>query len=417
MRFLTSLVCWLAAGSVFGGGIEWEKVNSCCEHAVIRDVGPLPQIVHAVRVPRRAPELRLGTMLGNDRIYGLETITDMLRGDHTAVPGNQKKARATGFLRFFRDGVPVLAINADFFNINENNNYTGALHGPMVMNSEIISCPENLYAYPWNTWDTTAAMYGNTPADAAFAVVHPKLRAKMPDGKELSISINTDRSPNGAVLYTPRMGVSPSDRENSNPGYFMTTRTVDSLELVLTADRSESAASSIRFGSTPTLTVEAVNPAGNSVLAEGKYILALPRTEQSLYASIKPGDRIGFSFQSDPSLADASFVASGHSILVADGKVLPRKEKSSRAPRTAIGTDADYCYFVVADGRMKGKAAGLTFAELADTMARLGATDAIDLDGGGSSMIWVDGKIVNNLYTLPEVRRIGNAIVLINTKP
>ncbi|MGE4563313.1 MAG: phosphodiester glycosidase family protein [Victivallaceae bacterium] len=416
MRRLILAISCLAAVSVSGAGIEWEKLNSFCEHALIREAGPLPQLVHVVRVPRRTPELRLGTMLGNDRVYGLESITGMLRGDRTAVPEKQKAATPTGFHRFFTDGVPVLAINADFFDIDETNNYTGALRGLMVMNSEIISCPDGYFAYPWQTRADSATVYGKSPAEIEFAVIRPELKAKMPDGRELAISINTARPPDGAVLYTPRMGVSPADRKNRNPGYFMTTRTSDAFELVLTPDPA-AADPVVRFGNTATMTVEAVNPAGNSVLAAGKYILALPRADQSLCATVKPGDLINVSFESRPSLTGASFAASGRSILVSGGKIPPMAEDKSRAPRTAIGADADFCYFVVADGRQKGKAEGLTFAELAGLMVRLGADRAVDLDGGGSSMIWVDGKIVNDLYTLPEIRRIGNAIVLINTKP
>ncbi|MFF1634157.1 phosphodiester glycosidase family protein [Leifsonia sp. NPDC058248] len=55
------------------------------------------------------------------------------------------------------------------------------------------------------------------------------------------------------------------------------------------------------------------------------------------------------------------------------------------APRTAAGTDASgrKLYLAVVDGR--GGSVGLSVSELSDLMLTLGATDAVNLDGGGSS--------------------------------
>ena len=58
-----------------------------------------------------------------------------------------------------------------------------------------------------------------------------------------------------------------------------------------------------------------------------------------------------------------------------------------RHPRTAAGVTADGHTLVLAvvDGRQPGYSAGATLPELAALMIRLGAVDAINLDGGGSS--------------------------------
>ncbi len=78
---------------------------------------------------------------------------------------------------------------------------------------------------------------------------------------------------------------------------------------------------------------------------------------------------------------------------------LPGSDAFTRAPhpRTAIGISEDgmTLYFVVADGRREG-VPGLTLARLADFMAdELGVCAAMNLDGGGSSAMWVDDEIVN----------------------
>ena len=60
-----------------------------------------------------------------------------------------------------------------------------------------------------------------------------------------------------------------------------------------------------------------------------------------------------------------------------------------RHPRSAVGTDNDgNIYYVVIDGRFKGKGDGASIYETAYICNMLGMTDAINLDGGGSSTIW-----------------------------
>lgn len=65
-----------------------------------------------------------------------------------------------------------------------------------------------------------------------------------------------------------------------------------------------------------------------------------------------------------------------------------------RHPRAAIGLDETRLLAVASDGRAPGEA-GLTLAELALLMTSLGAREAINLDGGGSTSLVVDGHLVN----------------------
>lgn len=69
----------------------------------------------------------------------------------------------------------------------------------------------------------------------------------------------------------------------------------------------------------------------------------------------------------------------------------------SRQPRTAIGvTDDNVLIMIVCDGRGMNGSSGFTLPELADKFISLGATDAINLDGGGSSaIVGYDGTVLN----------------------
>jgi hypothetical protein len=67
---------------------------------------------------------------------------------------------------------------------------------------------------------------------------------------------------------------------------------------------------------------------------------------------------------------------------------------AGRYPRAALGMDGDDLVAAVCDGRADVDA-GMTMTELGEAMAALGCADAINLDGGGSASLVVDGALVN----------------------
>ncbi|WP_209443681.1 phosphodiester glycosidase family protein [Paenibacillus camerounensis] len=82
-------------------------------------------------------------------------------------------------------------------------------------------------------------------------------------------------------------------------------------------------------------------------------------------------------------------------------------------PRTAIGMIAPNHYvFVVVDGRNEGYSRGMTLAELADVMQELGATEAYNLDGGGSSTMYFMGRVVNNPQGKNQERGVSDILYI-----
>ena len=66
-----------------------------------------------------------------------------------------------------------------------------------------------------------------------------------------------------------------------------------------------------------------------------------------------------------------------------------------RNPRTAIGyTKDNHLIMLTADGR-EGSSIGLTLMELAQLMKEFGCINAMNLDGGGSTVMYVNGQVVN----------------------
>jgi len=90
----------------------------------------------------------------------------------------------------------------------------------------------------------------------------------------------------------------------------------------------------------------------------------------------------------------------GDPLLIDDGRIVSEacySHMCAANPRSAVGLSADghTVLMVAVDGRSPG-AAGMTRAQLASLMLDLGAWRALNLDGGGSTTLWVDGLGVVN---------------------
>lgn len=90
---------------------------------------------------------------------------------------------------------------------------------------------------------------------------------------------------------------------------------------------------------------------------------------------------------------------------------------AARHPRTAVGYDsrAGRLWLVVVDGRQAPHSAGMTLPELADLMEALGADEALNLDGGGSTTLIVTGRRVNRPSDATGERPVVNALALVRT--
>jgi hypothetical protein len=85
---------------------------------------------------------------------------------------------------------------------------------------------------------------------------------------------------------------------------------------------------------------------------------------------------------------------------------------AARHPRTAVGFDpaSGYLWMVVVDGRQEGYSDGMTLPELATLFEGLGVTEAVNLDGGGSTVMVVDGFRVSRPSDAEGERPVVNAL-------
>lgn len=103
----------------------------------------------------------------------------------------------------------------------------------------------------------------------------------------------------------------------------------------------------------------------------------------------------------NPEWQDVNHIISGGPYLVKNGDIyvdMTAQKLGSvggRNPRTAIGyTKDNNLIMLTADGR-EGASIGLTLNELANLMKELGCVNAMNLDGGGSTVMYIQGKVVN----------------------
>ena len=99
-----------------------------------------------------------------------------------------------------------------------------------------------------------------------------------------------------------------------------------------------------------------------------------------------------------------------------DSDIDPRYFKkfySKRHPRTALGYTQDgWIYLIAVDGRFPGQAEGMTIDEMQVLCQSLGLYEALNLDGGGSTTLWVKGEgVLNHPYDNKVFDSLGERIV------
>lgn len=89
-----------------------------------------------------------------------------------------------------------------------------------------------------------------------------------------------------------------------------------------------------------------------------------------------------------------------------------------RHPRSFVGFDADtsHLYLVAVDGR-SAASVGMTLVEAADFLRAQGVAHALNLDGGGSTALIVDGRVVNRPSDAGGERTVANALLVEVRRP
>lgn len=143
----------------------------------------------------------------------------------------------------------------------------------------------------------------------------------------------------------------------------------------------------------------------STTVMNGEYLTGFQSSFKDLFfvGLNKSGKLIGGKFQNQSELdrLQPKFGATFVPMLLKNGQPveIPLKWKQSpnRAPRTVIGKyKDDQLLIIVVDGRNENGSSGATLQELQSKMFHLGVIDAYNLDGGGSSTLVLNGRVVNH---------------------
>jgi len=168
-----------------------------------------------------------------------------------------------------------------------------------------------------------------------------------------------------------------------------------------------------------------VGAQGNTPIPPDGYILSgHGRAGVWIREQLKVGDRITLRLRlvpvsGDPRWQEIVHVIGGGPRLLADGRYVGGEGFTTgflnrRHPRTVIARLADgRLILVVVDGRQPYHSLGMTLVELAAMLRTLGATDAVNLDGGGSSTLVVRGTVVNLPSDEGGERPVSDALLVV----
>jgi len=327
-----------------------------------------PWLINLLRVDLRHVELRIAHAL--DEGVGLETTSSIAA----------------------RFGA-IAAVNAGFF--RTSGTYRGESSGVLVLEGTLISEPIE-----------GRAALGLVNSAVGDRIIFGRLKfsgyLESVRGRRFAVGgLNRPRDSDELIVYTPEF-------------HRTTLTTPDGVEVIVRRKRI----ARIRDGQ-----------GSSSVPTDGFVVSACGNAREWVLANLRAGSPVRSSLKLTPVESEkvnlwkrARFIVGGGPQLVKDGRVaitfeaekVAPKFVSDRHPRTAIARLKDDRVLVVTvDGRQPGVSAGMSLSELADLLLEFGATEAINLDGGGSTTMVVNGKLVNKPSDQTGERPVSDAILLL----
>lgn len=336
--------------------------------------GQIPWSIHVVRIDRASKDFRFAATISNGKILGLGTVSE------------QAQSMNGG------DGwSPVAAINGDFFRI-EKGPYQGDMLGLEITSGTLISSPSGP-AF----WIDRDGSYHIGQVSSRIQVTWPVDETNT--RTTITAGLNGPRTEGRAVLFTTEFG--------------STTRTEDEgIELVLEPANGGPIAP-LSASMQADMRVTKIHSDGDNDVRPGTMVLSIDAALAEKLPEPEKGLVLHVAVKTAPDLEGVITAIGGGPVLVHNGRINPDAAQSVRHPRTAIGFNSQYFYLVVVDGRQPRLSDGMTMPELARFMADLGATESLNMDGGGSSELWMDGRVMNSPSDGHE-RPIANALVVLS---
>jgi hypothetical protein len=335
------------------------------------------------------PWLSLAGVCATDKLAGNEKVSAM--AERKSEPGK----------RYFA------GINADFFNTSGTTgrgvSIVGTPVGATVVDGEIYRARNNAALYKNFIVDENEMVYVNPFVFGGTLTTPAGLAATLG-----GVNTYSSENNNKIVIYTDRYYGST---DQTNAGTELVARLVE-------GDKFESAKPYRMVVESDTCT------AGDMTIPAGKYVIRGRGSAATVVNTLLVGDTITIS--PTWTFGDLSVVPeqviSGNPKILGDGVVLDsegeRPDASQLHPRSAVGYSdgGSKVYFLVVDGRSL-ISDGVRTSVLADIMRYAGATDAMNVDGGGSSTLYTSALGVRNMPSDGTERADGNGFFAVCNAP
>lgn len=349
---------------------DFKETHNGVEHAhVEHNIGKDPVKINLLRID--LTKARLDVKMAIDTVIGTETTSSIAK----------------------RHGA-IAAINAGFFRL-DTSIFAGEPANFLMIDGNILSEGSN---------DRITLGIKNWPHKSETFFFRPKVDLEIEIAKKKFVinGINREVKTNELIMFTEEFSLT-------------TLSGRDCLELVISGTR-----------------ITAISASGSAKIPKNGYVLtACGDKFQDLRSIARIGRKIrilqkeefvSVSHEPDlPIIQQLEDAVAGVSQLVKNGKIdiTWEQEKASKAfavnrhPRTAVAKLKDGKFLMVTvDGRQPGVSVGMSLQELAEYLLSIGAVDAINLDGGGSTTMVLDGKVVNKTSDTNGERKVGDAIIV-----
>lgn len=326
------------------------------------------------------------------------TVESLLAGD---VLGASEKTSSQILNKSYEGHEAVGGINADFYGGSR-----GIPISTQIRNGEIV-ITEDVFTPAHLSRSTFSINKNNKPAITNNRInsylIKNDFNLKIDD-------VNKILGDNQLMLYNNFNGSNTLSQENS------TEILIDNITDWIVND-------------TTYCVVQAIYPnQGKNIIPNGKAILSASGTKSlDILNNIIIGDTIKLFMNLDNALPKITQMVGGFPRIVKDGVNYANAgyyEEGGGStfhtdyhPRTAAGfnTDSTKIYFITIDGR-QSSSRGMSLMELADFMIFIGVHEGVNLDGGGSTTMFVRGEIKNSPSDGSE-RAVKNALGIYTSAP
>ncbi|AFH48544.1 Exopolysaccharide biosynthesis protein [Ignavibacterium album JCM 16511] len=339
-------------------------------------------VINILKVDVKRPDLTIRTVKANELLNTKETTSQMV-----------SRYKLSGYHI-------VAAINADFFEDD------GEVISNMISNGEIVKAVK-FSDSPYNSF--TNSQFASDDEDNLFIdqfVFSGNLI--LPNGNVEEIRrVNSNADSNSITIFNRFQG-------KSTPVSLKEWYVVDYVLFPL--QKNGDTLVFITTGKT-TLRNYEIPEQGVILSANNKFAYYLDR-------EIKIGDTLKIIYNFSPKVKNIKSLIGGWPVLVKDGMNMVRRNPSiegitekfskQRHPRSGIGFSSDKrtLYFITVDGRQQ-MSRGMTLLEFANLMITEGVYNGLNLDGGGSTTLVINDKVVNSPSDLTGERLVGNCIMII----